>query len=145
MASNETQSYATHRRYDPMFHFVLAGILAVNLVYAIVMLVRGASFASAWQVVMAFAFLIIFLKLRGYPLRAQDRVIRLEERLRMEQLLPGDLKARIPELRESQLTALRFASDGEITDRVREALDQKLGNEDIKKRIQSWRGDYFRV
>jgi hypothetical protein len=78
-------------------------------------------------------------------LKVQDRLIRLEETLRMGRLLPEDLKARIPELTVKQMVGLRFASDGELTDRVREALDQNLDGEAIKKRIQTWRPDTFRV
>ena len=143
--SSAPQSLASHRRFDPLYHFVLSTILVVNLVYAIVLLVHDHGFAGIWRLVMALGFLIVFLKLRVYPLKAQDRVIRLEERLRLEALLPADLKARIGELRPSQLVALRFASDGEVADRVREALDQQLGNEEIKKRILVWRADDFRV
>ena len=141
----EPQSYKNHRRFDLSYHVVLALILAVNLVYAIVLVVHDHGFAGIWRLVMALAFLLIFLKLRAYPLKAQDRIIRLEERMRLEALLPADLKARIGELRPSQLVGLRFASDGEIADRVREALDEKLGNEQIKKRVQTWRADEFRV
>jgi hypothetical protein len=97
------------------------------------------------MVIMSLALVVMGLKLREYPLRAQDRVIRLEERLRMERLLPEDLKARVSELRPGQFVGLRFASDAELADRVREALDEKLGAEDIKKRIQTWRADEFRV
>ncbi|HTL98762.1 MAG TPA: DUF6526 family protein [Holophagaceae bacterium] len=145
MTATEPQSYKNHRRFDLSYHVVLALILAVNLVYTIVLVVHDHGFAGIWRLVMALAFLLIFLKLRTYPLKAQDRIIRLEERLRLEALLPADLKARIGELRPSQLVGLRFASDGEIADRVREALDEKLGNEQIKKRVQTWRADEFRV
>lgn len=150
MASTEPQSYANHRRLDPPYHMVLATILVVNLVHALVVLVRALmphslGFEPVWQVVMAFAFCLMALKLRGYPLRAQDRLIRLEERLRMEKLLPDDLKARLPELRPNQFVALRFASDEELADRVRETLDGSLPSEEIKKRIQAWRADVFRV
>ncbi len=145
----EPQSYATHRRLDPMYHFVLATVLVLNLAFAITMLVRHHSdhqgLVHVWLVVMSLALLIMALKVRAYPLRAQDRIIRLEERLRMERVLPADLQARIAELRPGQFVGLRFASDAELADRVREALDQGLGGEEIKKRIQTWRPDTFRV
>ncbi len=147
----EPQSLKTHRRFDLWYHVILFAILGVNFFHALMHLGRhlykdhACDFGDVWQVLMAFAFLIMFLKLRTYALKAQDRVIRLEERMRMERLLPDDLKARILELRESQLVGLRFASDGELADRVREALNEKLGNEEIKKRIQTWRADDFRV
>lgn len=143
------QTYKTHRRFDIGFHVVLTAMLLTNLVASIVHLVRhhgsGELACSLWLLMMALAFILMALKLREYPVKAQDRIIRLEERLRLQALLPEDLKARIPELREGQLVGLRFASDGEVADRVREALDEKLGNEQIKKRIQTWRPDEFRV
>ena len=143
------QTYATHRRIDPGFHFVLTAMLLTNLVATIVHLVRhhgsGELACSLWLLIMALAFILMGLKLRGYPLVAQNRIIRLEERLRMEKVLPEDLKARIGELSVGQFVGLRFASDGELADRMREALDEKLGNEQIKKRIQTWRPDEYRV
>lgn len=144
------QTYATHRRLDPGYHIWLTLLLSVNLVASVVHLVRhhhsGAEIAFGfWLILMAFALGLMAWKVRSYPLMVQNRVIRLEERLRLQALLPDDLKARIGELREAQLIALRFASDSEIADRVRETLDEKLGGEQIKKRIQTWRPDEYRV
>jgi hypothetical protein len=82
---------------------------------------------------------------RGYALKVQDRLIRLEEGLRMARILPEDLKARIPELKPDQCVGLRFASEGELADLVRQALAENLGSEAIKKRIKVWRPDEFRV
>lgn len=142
---SETQSYATHRRFHPLFHFVT---FPMALVYF------GWTVRNAVKVPVAHSFFIllgglaltlgIFLA-RWYGLRVQDRLIRLEETLRMQRLLPGELQGRIGELRPGQFVALRFASDAELADRVREALDQRLGGEAIKKRIQAWRPDTFRV
>jgi len=84
-------------------------------------------------------------KLRLYPLKVQDRVIRLEERLRMERLLPDTLKSRIPELTAGQIVALRFASDAELPALVEKALNGKMEPKAIKQSIQNWRADYFRV
>lgn len=143
------QTYATHRRVDPGYHILLSALLVGNAVISIIHLVHhhahGEASFNAWLVVMAFALLLMAWKLREYAVRVQDRIIRLEERIRLQALLPGELKARLGELRESQLVALRFASDGEVADRVRETLDEKLGNDAIKKRIQAWRPDEFRV
>jgi hypothetical protein len=95
--------------------------------------------------VVAVALAVVIVKLRNYPLRVQDRVIRLEERLRLASLLPEPLRSRIPELTEGQLVALRFASDAEVAKLAERALSEKLSPADIKKSIQTWRPDYWRV
>jgi hypothetical protein len=139
------QTYATHRRFDPLQHFVLIPIFLITAGATIWHAVRYPSLHAIWVMVVALAVLLLSLQLRAYGLKVQDRVIRLEETLRMQRLLPPDLQARIPELTVKQMVGLRFASDAELADRVREALDQGLGQEAIKKRIQTWRPDTFRV
>lgn len=139
------QTYATHRRFDPAFHFVGLPLVLAFLVISILLLWKQPSLASAGQLLLAVTLALTFLKTRLYAITVQDRIIRLEETLRMQRLLPEDLKARIPELQRDQFVGLRFAADGELADRVREALTEHLGNEAIKKRIKTWRGDFFRV
>ena len=139
------QSYATHRRFDPAYHFVGFPLILGFFVISAILLWKHPSLASAGQMALALALPILFFKIRLYALTVQDRVIRLEETLRMERLFPEELKARIPELRRDQFVGLRFAADAELADLTRRALAEDLGNEAIKKLIKEWRGDYLRV
>jgi len=139
------QNFKNHARTDPMFHgflFVGALILLGCSVYA---LVRQPDW---WGVVRLFGVLwaiVLMFKVRIYALKVQDRVIRLEERLRLAQLLPESTRARIGELSESQLIALRFASDGEVAGLVQQTLDGKWDPKQIKAAVRVWRPDFFRV
>ena len=142
---SEPQTYANHHRFDPLFHFVLLPFFLVTTVAAIWHLFKVPSLPNAWVMLVAIALVLLTLLTRGYALKVQDRLIRLEERLRMERLLPADLKLRIPELTVRQCVGLRFASDDELADRVLEALAEGLNDEAIKKRIHIWRPDTFRV
>ena len=146
------QNFQNHTKWDPLFHFVLMPTLVANFVMrcyeqfnTLSVGSTGLTLRMAWSVIMAVAFILIALKARMFALKAQDRIIRLEERLRMSTLLPEALRARIGELTESQLLALRFASDGELTELVRSALGKKLPSKEIKQSIREWRPDYFRL
>jgi len=145
MSENAPQSLKNHGRLDPPFHLVLFFTLFVNLVVAIVYLVRHPCFYSAWLVVLSLAVFILFFKIRLYPLKVQDRVIRLEERLRLQSLAPAEWHAQIYRLSEDQLIGLRFASDDEVVELARQALEQNLTRKQIKERIKSWRADNCRV
>jgi hypothetical protein len=149
MAENGVQVYANHRRFDPWYHFFAFPVVAISFFLAlwtfIKSLSQGFSAWAAWNVVVWAAAIALTLIARVYPLKMQDRIIRLEERLRLATLLDDPLKARIGELDERQLVGLRFAADAEVPGLVRAALDEKLSGEEIKKRIQSWRPDTFRV
>ena len=140
--ADEVQSYAHHKRFDPWYHFVALGLALLAFILAVVGLFRT---CAVWPLVASVLLLILFVKVRTYALRNQDRLIRLEETLRMQALLGEELRARIPELKPAQFVALRFASDQELPARVAEALQEKLKADDIKKRIQVWRADTFRV
>ena len=145
MAGNTVQTFANHRRFDPLYHFFVFGVFAVTLLISLWTLVRTPSWAAAGCFVWNGAFLVLFFRVRVYALKTQDRIIRLEERLRLATLLSEPLRSRIGEIDEKQLIGLRFASDAEAPALVQAALDEKLSREEIKKRIKTWRPDTFRV
>lgn len=145
MSERKPQTYANHTRFDPAFHYFLAPVFLITLIATIVHLVRHPHLTSAWHVVLAFALLLLAGKARAYALKAQDRVIRLEERMRLATLLPEPLRARIGELQERQLVALRFASDAEVPALVERTLKENLTQKQIKQAITNWRPDYFRI
>jgi len=146
MSQKVPQTYANHRRFIPLYHVVTFGIFAINQVWAIVRLVKTPSWETAFGVLLAFALLCVFFFARVFPLRAQDRLIRLEMRLRLQHILPADLKPRIMDLTAEQMIGLRFASDAEMTDLVRDVLTNNIADrETIKKKIKDWTGDTLRV
>jgi hypothetical protein len=145
MAERKPQTYANYVRWDPLYHFFALPVFLLLAVAGLVHFIWRPGLHSALMFVAAVALAIVVLKTRLYPIRVQDRVIRLEERLRLTSLLPEPLRSRIPELTEGQLVALRFASDGEVAKLVERALSEKLSPADIKKAIQTWRPDYWRV
>ena len=144
MAASAPQTLANHVRFDPLYHGFLVPVAGINLLATIWNLVRNPSLAAAWFVILSVAAVVALFKLRLYPLKAQDRVIRLEERLRLSQILPKPLCSRVDDLTEAQLIALRFASDPELPALVEKALSGMTRGE-IKKAVVNWRPDYFRV
>jgi hypothetical protein len=146
MPDKVPQNYANHRKFIPLYHFVVFGILAVNQIWAIVRVVRAPSWENGFGVLLAFALLGLFYFTRTFPLKVQDRLIRLEMRLRLQQILPPDLKTRILELTPEQLIGLRFASDAEMADLVRDVQTNDIRDrEAIKKKVKDWQGDYLRA
>ena len=145
MAEKKPQTYANHARWDPLFHFVALPIFALAVIVGIVHFIWRPSLHTGAFFVLSVAAAIAVLKTRLYSLKVQDRVIRLEERLRLSSLLSEPLRSRIPELTEGQLVALRFASDAEVPKLAERAISEKLSPADIKKAIQTWRPDYWRV
>lgn len=139
------QNFGNHRRFDPAYHIVGFALLLLTVVLSGILAWRQPGLVRAWHLGLAALLVILAFKIRSYALRVQDRLIRLEEGLRMARVLPEELRPRIPELRPDQCVGLRFASDGELAGLVRQALDEDLGSEAIKKRIKSWRPDEFRV
>ncbi|MFZ0298379.1 MAG: DUF6526 family protein [Candidatus Sulfotelmatobacter sp.] len=145
MAEKKPQTFANHARLDPLFHLFVLPVFALSTLAAIVLFLWHPSLHSAWRFVLLTAGTVAVFKIRLYTLRVQDRVIRLEERLRLASLLPESSRSRIPEFTESQLIALRFASDVEVAKLAERVLAEKLSAADIKKAIQTWRPDYWRV
>jgi hypothetical protein len=146
------QTYANHTRFDPLFHFFLLPVFALGLILSLIHFfyhLRESDMRdnihSFLLIVLAVALLTLVLKVRFYALKLQDRIIRLEERLRLTQVLSEPLRSRIPELTEGQLCGLRFASDAEVPKLAERALNEKLTRKDIKQAIQNWRPDYWRV
>ena len=142
---NKQQSAASHAMWVPLFHFVLVPIALINLLVVLYQMVRGFSLGSVWAFVMAFGFAAAVQCIRAFAVKLQDRIIRLEERIRLSQVLQEPLRSRIGDLSTSQLIGLRFASDGELSGLVKRALDEKLSRKAIKQEIKQWRPDYERV
>ncbi len=143
--AQKPQTYANHGRFDPPFHFFLMPVLLINFIAVVVRLWRCPVLLNLWLLVLAAAVIVAAFKIRLYALRVQDRVIRLEERLRLQALLPAALHARIAELEDAQYIGLRFASDAELPALFQRALNEKLSRKDIKKAVVNWRADYSRV
>jgi hypothetical protein len=141
-----TQNYARHTRWHTPFHFVLFPILFLHLIWSVVRLVQAPGWATAEALLLSIGLLLMMLLVRINPLRAQDRLIRLEEQLRMQRLLPPDLAARGGALPVRFLVALRFAPDEEVRGLVEQALAGQFAKpDDLKRAIKNWRGDYLRV
>ena len=139
------QTYGNHTRWDPSFHFFVLPVVALTVVVTIIHFAQRRNFFSGWLVIFSLAIVVLAFKARLFALKAQDRLIRLEERMRLTSLLAEPLRSRIGELTEGQLVALRFASDDELPGLAQEALEKKLSRAEIKKAIKVWRADYFRV
>ena len=145
MSEKKPQTFANHARYDPPYHFFVLPVFFLLAIAGTIHFIRWPGWHSALMFVVAVALATAVSKIRTYALRVQDRIIRLEERLRLTALLTEPLRSRIPELSEGQLVALRFASDAEAPALTERALAEKLSRADIKKAIQTWRPDYWRI
>ena len=140
------QTYKKHARWLPLFHFFVMPVLLVNVILAVSGLVRLPGLATLWDVVFAIGLLGLGFLSRIQALTVQDRVIRLEMRLRLRQLLPPDLQPRINDLTHRQLVALRFASDQELPELVKEVLAGRLASsKEIKMRVKNWQADWLRA
>ncbi len=145
MAERSPQTLANHVRIDPPFHFFVLPVFAISWLVSVTFLVRHPGFVHFWIVVFNTALVVAAIRFRQYALKVQDRVIRLEERLRISALLSDSLRPQITKLSEGQLIALRFASDEEVPALAERTLSANLAPADIKKAIKHWRPDYWRV
>ena len=145
MSDSAPQSFKNHGRLDPPYHFVLLAVLAVNLFIVLCFAWKNLNYFTEWLVLLSIAVFIPALKLRSYPLKVQDRVIRLEERIRLQALAPAQWHAQIYRLTEDQLIGLRFAADDEVVALAKVALEQNLNRKQIKERIKDWRPDNWRI
>jgi Family of unknown function (DUF6526) len=144
--AQSTQTYKTHRRYWPVYHFFVEPVLVLNIVVELARLNKYRTIYKVWEVLVAIALAIFVIAARSMALRAQDRGIRIEERARLAALLPADMRGRVGDLTSSQLIGLRFASDEELPDLARRCLDGELTKaEQVKKQIRTWRPDLDRV
>ena len=141
------QNFANHTKIFPPFHFFVVPVLLVNLgVQLYWMKAFWFSYTGIFGVLMALALIVGFFSARLFALSVQDRVIRLEERLRYQRLLPADLQARIEEFTVAQLVSLRFASDAELPALARKVFDEKLNERKaIKQLVKNWKPDYLRA
>ena len=144
--SDRIQNYANHRRYFPLFHYFSYPIIAVNVVVTAIWAVRSPSASTIWQLVFAIGVAAAFVAVRASALIVQNRVIRLEQRLRLAALLPDHLRMRIAELHVGQLVGLRFASDAELASLVERCLNGQLRTaDDVKRAITHWQPDFLRA
>lgn len=146
MAQKVPQNFENHARVVPAYHFVTFPLFAINFFYALYEVVTDFSWGGLIMFGVSVALVLLFFVARVMAITVQDRVIRLEERLRMRELLPADLHPRISDFTVKQLVALRFASDAELPALARKVLDDKIEDQKaIKKMVTDWRADYQRA
>ena len=146
MPEHATQNYANHKTFDKSLYVITAVLIVAALFSMIAVSLEMPALSLAATLLIVFAIVGIMFRMRAYAVRVQDRVIRLEMRLRLERVLPGDLVSKIPALTLSQLIGLRFASDAELPDLMQKVLDSNLTeSDDIKKLVKDWQADHLRV
>jgi hypothetical protein len=140
------QSYQNHTRNFPLFHFVAVPILLLNFINSLRHVYLDPNRSTAFAAVVAFGIVALLFAARVMAITVQDRVIRLEMRLRLHTVLPADLQSRVNDLTKGQMVALRFASDQELPDLVRATLDGKYAKpKDIKLAVKNWQADWLRA
>ena len=147
MANEKPQNLQNHVRIVPPYHLFVFPVLFINIGWTIYRLVKfPLSFATVFGVILAVALLLLALYARLFALTVQDRIIRLEMRLRLAELLPPDLRPRIPEFTVAQLVSMRFACDTELPALARKVLDNKMNDRKaIKQLVKDWQADYVRA
>jgi Family of unknown function (DUF6526) len=146
MTSEKPQTYENHARYLVAYHGVAFGIFVVNLLWSCYRVATDFGLGTIVNLLLAFGFLLLFFYARRFALTVQDRVVRLETRLRLAQILPADLRSEIGRFTLDQLIALRFAGDDELPALARRVLDEGLTDRDaIKKLVKNWQADLLRV
>jgi hypothetical protein len=142
----ETQNFENHVKFVPGFHIGVLGIFGANLIYNVVRIIQGFNVERLFGLLVAIGLILCALFGRIFALTVQDRVIRLEMRLRMERMLPPDLRGRILEFSVGQLVSLRFASDAELPELARKVLDGKMEDRKaIKRMVRDWQADWLRA
>jgi hypothetical protein len=148
----EIQNFKNHGRIDPPFHYIAIPILLLNLLLVLGITIHlaiahrtHAMILHIWLTLLAFALVVVATNSRVKDLKLQDRVIRLEERLRFAALLPPATLAATASLTVPQIVALRFASDAELPALVARTLAENLTPKQIKESVVTWRPDTHRV
>ena len=145
MSDQTPQSYANHARYVPLYHFVLGGLLGLYFIWALHNVIRWPEHEHVVDLLLAVSLLLMYAYIRVFPSAVQNRVIRLEEQLRYQRVLPADLQGRTGALTLRQIIGLRFAGDDELPGLVRKALDERLSEKQIKQLVKNWRADHLRA
>jgi hypothetical protein len=144
--AERTQTFASHRRFLPLWHFFVIPILLINVLIEAKRAVLSPDRWTIWNLLVALALFFGIFLARLMPLIAQDRLIRLEERMRLARVLPADLRGRENDLTRGQYVAIRFAPDDEVPELVRRIHSGELKTAgDIKRAIKNWRADHLRV
>lgn len=145
MSEKKPQNYENHAKFIPVFHYIALPLLLVNFFGALFRVTQEISFYTFNGVGLAISLIVVAVFTRLFALKAQDRVIRLEEQIRMQTFLPDALKAQVGRLTMGQIVALRFASDEELVDLTQDALNQNTSPNALKQAVKNWRPDYDRV
>lgn len=146
MANESGQSFEKHAQMTPGYHLFAAPLGLAYMIWSIMRLVKTPNVDTAYAMLGSLALVGAIAMVRLSPLRVQDRLIRLEERLRLARLLPADLQPHIEKLRPGQLIALRFAPDAEVVELARKVIaNPTMTPKEIKREVKNWKADYFRV